>query len=81
VPDSAPAPVLSRIHTLDGAAVARRKDPRDDGCNPRPLQRGWFHSKTRAYVEFTADGPIARQGLRREACDLFTENLKRQMRR
>jgi para-nitrobenzyl esterase len=40
-----------------------------------------FDSKTRAYIEFTADGPFARQGLRREACDLFTENLKRQMRR
>jgi para-nitrobenzyl esterase len=40
-----------------------------------------FNSKARDYVEFTADGPIARQGLRREACDLFTDNLKRQIRR
>jgi hypothetical protein len=31
-----------------------------------------------AYVEFTADGPIAREGLRRAACDLFIEKVSRQ---
>jgi para-nitrobenzyl esterase len=55
---------------------AKSGNPNGGGLPPWPR----FDSKTRGYVEFTADGPIARQGLRREACDLFTENLKRQMR-
>jgi para-nitrobenzyl esterase len=34
-----------------------------------------FVSGARAYMDFTADGPIARQGLRREACDLFIDKV------
>jgi para-nitrobenzyl esterase len=36
-----------------------------------------FEPASRAYMDFTAEGPIAREGLRREACDLFMENLNR----
>jgi len=28
-------------------------------------------------MELTAEGPIAREGLRRAACDLFLENVSR----
>ncbi len=38
-----------------------------------------FDAAGRAYLEFTDAGPVVREGLRREACDLYTENLKRQM--
>ena len=31
----------------------------------------------RAYLDLTPAGPVAREGLRREACDLFLENIKR----
>ena len=36
-----------------------------------------FDSAARAYMDLTANGPVAREGLRREACDLFMENIKR----
>ena len=36
-----------------------------------------FDSKARAYIDLTAEGPLAREGLRREACDLFIDNLGR----
>ena len=36
-----------------------------------------FDPQARAYMDLTAEGPIARQGLRREACDLFVENVNR----
>jgi len=36
-----------------------------------------FDPASRAYIDFTANGPVAREGLRREACDLFIENIKR----
>jgi len=38
-----------------------------------------FDPAVRPYIEFTAAGPVAREGLRRQVCDLFTENLKRLM--
>ena len=34
-----------------------------------------FDPAARAYMELTADGPIAWEGLRRAACDLFLENV------
>ena len=36
-----------------------------------------FDPAARAYMELTAEGPIAREGLRRAACDLFLENVSR----
>ena len=36
-----------------------------------------FDPAARAYMDLTAQGPVAREGLRREACDLFIENIKR----
>jgi para-nitrobenzyl esterase len=35
-----------------------------------------FDPTARAYIDFTANGPVMREGLRREACDLFIENIK-----
>jgi para-nitrobenzyl esterase len=35
-----------------------------------------FDRTARAYIDFTANGPVVREGLRREACDLFIENIK-----
>jgi carboxylesterase type B len=34
-----------------------------------------FDPSGRAYMELTAKGPVAREGLRREACDLFIDNI------
>jgi para-nitrobenzyl esterase len=36
-----------------------------------------FDVRTRAYLQFTDLGPVAKQGLRRPFCDLFIENLDR----
>ena len=37
-----------------------------------------FDATARAYVDFTDAGPVAKEGLRRQVCDLFMENQKRQ---
>jgi para-nitrobenzyl esterase len=36
-----------------------------------------FDPVRRSYMDLTADGPVVREGLRREACDLFIENVNR----
>ena len=36
-----------------------------------------FDPAARAYMDLTAQGPVAREGLRRAACDLFIENVTR----
>jgi para-nitrobenzyl esterase len=37
-----------------------------------------FDAAARAYMDFTDAGPVAKEGLRRQACDVFMENQKRQ---
>ena len=39
-----------------------------------------FDATARAYMDFTDAGPVAKEGLRRQACDVFMENQKRQER-
>jgi len=53
---------------------AKTGDP-NEGKLPR-----WpkFDPAARAYLDFTDAGPVAREGLRRNICDLYTEKLKRQ---
>ncbi|MEO8097908.1 MAG: carboxylesterase family protein [Acidobacteriota bacterium] len=36
-----------------------------------------FDATSRAYMDFTDAGPVVKEGLRREACDVFMENQKR----
>ena len=36
-----------------------------------------FDDGKRQYLEFTDEGPMAREGLRRPYCDLYLDNLKR----
>jgi para-nitrobenzyl esterase len=36
-----------------------------------------FEPTARAYIDLTASGPVVREGLRREACDLYIESIKR----
>jgi para-nitrobenzyl esterase len=40
-----------------------------------------FDPTKRAYIQFTDAGPIPKEGLRRPYCDLFMQNVKRQMTR
>jgi para-nitrobenzyl esterase len=40
-----------------------------------------FDPKTRRYIEFTDNGTVAKAHLRREACVMFAEELKRRMAR
>ena len=54
---------------------AKTGDP-NGGRLPRWPQ---FTPAARAYIEFTTGGPVVREGLRRQVCDVYTENLKRQM--
>jgi para-nitrobenzyl esterase len=37
-----------------------------------------FDGTSRAYMDFTDPGPVVKEGLRREACDVFMESQKRQ---
>jgi para-nitrobenzyl esterase len=37
-----------------------------------------FDGRARAYMDFTDAGPVVKEGLRRQVCDLFMENQKRQ---
>jgi len=37
-----------------------------------------FDATSRAYMDFTDAGPVVKEGLRRQACDVFMENQKRQ---
>ena len=37
-----------------------------------------FDATARAFMDFTDAGPVAKEGLRRQACDVFMENQKRQ---
>jgi para-nitrobenzyl esterase len=37
-----------------------------------------FDAKARSYMDFTDGGPVVKEGLQREVCDLFIENQKRQ---
>jgi len=39
-----------------------------------------FDAAARGYIEFTGDGPVAGEGLRRAYCDLYVENVQRLMR-
>jgi len=55
------------------ANFAKTGDPNGAGLPRWPK----FDPKSRAYIEFTDAGPVAREGLRREICDLYTENWKR----
>ena len=36
-----------------------------------------FDGTKRAYLDFTDDGPVVKEGLRREVCDVFIENERR----
>ncbi len=36
-----------------------------------------FDTSARGYLEFAGGGPVAREGLRRQFCDLYLENVKR----
>jgi para-nitrobenzyl esterase len=36
-----------------------------------------FNPETHAYLDFVDAGPIAKEGLRRAVCDLYSENQKR----
>jgi para-nitrobenzyl esterase len=38
-----------------------------------------FDTASRGYLEFTSDGPVPGEGLRRPFCDLYVENVKRLM--
>ena len=37
-----------------------------------------FDAKSRAYMNFTNAGPVVKEGLQREVCDLWMENQNRQ---
>ena len=37
-----------------------------------------FDARARAYMDFTDAGPVVKEGLRRQVCDVFMENQKRQ---
>lgn len=52
---------------------ARTGDPNGPGLPVWPK----FDPKTRGYVEFATSGASAKQGLRRQFCDLFIENMQR----
>jgi len=52
---------------------AETGDPNASGLPVSPR----FDAETRAYVELTDEGAVAKEGLRRPQCRLFMENVKR----
>jgi para-nitrobenzyl esterase len=38
-----------------------------------------YDAAARGFIEFTDNGPVAREGLRRPYCDLYVENARRLM--
>jgi len=56
---------------------AKTGDPNGKGLPIWPK----FDTSSRAYMQFTDSGPIAKQGLRRPYCDLFIENVNRLMKK
>ena len=51
---------------------AKTGNPNGPGVPPWPS----FDPTSRAYVAFTAEGAVAKNGLRRPFCDLFLENTR-----
>jgi len=56
---------------------AKTGDPNGEGLPRWPK----FDPDKRTYLDFTHAGPVAREGLRRQVCDLFTENWKRELKK
>jgi para-nitrobenzyl esterase len=54
---------------------AKTGNPNSDSLPAWPK----FDPSSRAYIQFTDAGPIAKEGLRQTYCDLFIENVKRLM--
>jgi len=54
---------------------AKTGDPNGSGLPQWPK----YDTAARGYIEFTDNGPVAREGLRRSFCDLYVENAKRLM--
>ncbi len=54
---------------------AKTGDPNGAGLPKWPK----YDVAARGYVEFTDDGPVAHEGLRRSYCDLYVENIQRLM--
>jgi para-nitrobenzyl esterase len=65
------APLMQQYWTN----FAKTGDPNGAGLPKWPK----FDATARAYLDFTDAGPVAKAGLRREICDLFIENQKRQV--
>jgi para-nitrobenzyl esterase len=54
---------------------AKTGDPNGAGLPKWPK----YDAAARGFLEFTDNGPVAREGLRRSYCDLYVENAKRLM--
>ncbi len=61
---------------------AKTGDPNGTSLNGTSLPK-WpkYDTAARGYIEFTGNGPVAQEGLRRPFCDLYVENAKRLMQR
>jgi len=54
---------------------AKTGDPNGAGLPKWPK----YDPASQGYIEFTDNGPVAREGLRRAYCDLYVENIQRLM--
>jgi para-nitrobenzyl esterase len=52
---------------------AKTGDPNGAGLPKWPK----YDAASRGYIEFTDNGPVAREGVRRPYCDLYVENIQR----
>jgi para-nitrobenzyl esterase len=56
---------------------AKTGDPNGSGLPKWPK----FNPTARGYIEFTDNGPVAKEGLRRAFCDLFIESVMRRLKK
>jgi para-nitrobenzyl esterase len=80
-PPGAPARVTARDMQVSEVMqqywtnFAKTGDPNGDQLPAWPK----FDPSSRAYIQFTDVGPIAKEGLRRPYCVIFIENVRRLM--
>ena len=64
---------VSKVMQQYWTNFAKTGNPNGDGLPAWPM----FDASSRAYIQFTKAGPVAKEALRRPYCDVFIDNVER----